>query len=247
VAVPLSRAPPSGCGGGDARAPGCSDSSAHCNGCAGGAGRDDGARRVELDGQDGHFLRVGKWPSSWSENDHLGLASIGGAHDFDRAADGSGLVKLTEVSGITYDTTVNESRIVLDTCVLVSALRSRRGASFRVLELIDSGRFEVCLSITLLLEYEAVCKRLPGATPLTKADVETVLDYVCLVAQHQTVFYLWRPFLNDPSDDMVLELAVAGGCGRIVTHNVRDFHGSNQFGIRTITPQEFLRELGEIA
>ena len=141
---------------------------------------------------------------------------------------------------------MNESRIVLDTCVLVSALRSRRGASFRLLEMIDSGLFEVCLSIPLLLEYEEVCKRLPGTTALTRADVETVLDYVCQIAHHQTVFYLWRPLLNDASDDMVLELAVAGGCGRIVTHNVRDFRGSNQFGIRAITPQEFLRELGEI-
>jgi predicted nucleic acid-binding protein len=141
---------------------------------------------------------------------------------------------------------VNGPRIVLDTCVLVSALRSRRGASFRLLELIDSGRFEVCVSVPLVLEYEEVCKRLPGVTPLTEADVGSVLDYVCRVAHHQPVFYLWRPFLDDADDDMVLELAVAAGGCRIVTHNVRDFHGSDQFGVRVLTPQELLRELGEI-
>jgi predicted nucleic acid-binding protein len=140
---------------------------------------------------------------------------------------------------------VNDSRIVLDTCVLVSALRSRRGESFRLLELVDSGRFEICLSIPLLLEYEEVCGRLPGVIPLSKTDIDAVLDYLCRVAVQQRVYYLWRPFLNDPSDDKVLELAVAAECGRIVTHNVRDFRGSRQFGIRIVTPRQFLNELGE--
>ena len=102
------------------------------------------------------------------------------------------------------------------------------------------------MSIALLLEYEEVCKRLPRVIPLTKADIESVLDYVCQIAHHQPVYYLWRPFLNDPKDDMVLELAIAGACARIVTHNIRDFHGSDKFGVRILTPQEFLRELGEL-
>lgn len=140
---------------------------------------------------------------------------------------------------------MNESRIVLDTCVVTSALRSRRGASFRVLELVDSGQFEICLSIPLLLEYEEVSMRLLGAISLTKVDMESILDYLCRVAHHQKVYYLWRPFLNDPKDDMVLEAAIAGRCARLVTHNVRDFRGSNQFGVRVITPGEFLRELGD--
>jgi predicted nucleic acid-binding protein len=52
---------------------------------------------------------------------------------------------------------------------------------------------------------------------------------------------LWRPFLKDPQDDHVLELAVAGGCKFIITHNVRDFSGSEKFGVRVVTPRTFLQ------
>jgi predicted nucleic acid-binding protein len=112
--------------------------------------------------------------------------------------------------------------------------------------LIGGGKFEVCLSVPLLLEYEAVCKRLAGAIPLTEQDLDAVLDYLCQVAHHQMIFYLWRPFLQDPGDDMVLELAVAAGCDCVVTFNVRDFQGAEQFGVRVLSPQDFLREVGEL-
>lgn len=135
--------------------------------------------------------------------------------------------------------------IVIDTCVVVAALRSRRGASHRLLGLIDSGKFEFCLSVALLLEYESACKRLVGSLPLSVQEIDDILDYLCQIARHQTVFYLWRPFLKDPGDDMVLELAFAAGCDDIVTFNVRDFVGVKQFGLRALSPQEFLKEIGE--
>ncbi|HZT79069.1 MAG TPA: putative toxin-antitoxin system toxin component, PIN family [Gemmataceae bacterium] len=134
----------------------------------------------------------------------------------------------------------------MDTSVLVSALRSRRGTSHRLLRLIDSGKFEVCLSVPLLLEYEEVCKRLVRETPLTEPDIEDILDYLCRVAHRQRVFYLWRPSLKDPADDMLLELAVAAGCEGIITWNVRDFQGADRFGVRVLTPKEFLQEIGEL-
>lgn len=81
---------------------------------------------------------------------------------------------------------------------------------------------------------------------LTYADVDDILDYLCSVANRREIFFLWRPFLNDPKDDMVLELAVEAGCDCIVTFNTRDFAGVGQFGLRTVTPREFLREIGEI-
>jgi putative PIN family toxin of toxin-antitoxin system len=137
-------------------------------------------------------------------------------------------------------------QIIIDTSVLVSALRSRRGASHLLLRLIDSGKFEVHLSVPLVLEYEEVCKRHVAATPLTEEEIEAILDYICKVAHHQPIFYLWRPFLKDPKDDMVLELAVAAGCDCIVTYNVRDFQGAEDFGVRVLTPKEFLQEIGEI-
>lgn len=137
-------------------------------------------------------------------------------------------------------------QIVLDTSVLVSALRSRRGASHLLLGLIDSGKFMLNVSVPLVLEYEAVCKRLVGETVLTEEDIDSILDYLCRVANHRPVYYLWRPFLKDPNDDMVLELAVAAACDCIVTFNVRDFEGAEQLGVSLRTPREFLREIGEL-
>jgi len=137
-------------------------------------------------------------------------------------------------------------QVVIDTSVVTSALRSRLGASYRLLMLVDSGKFTINLSVPLLLEYEQVAKRLVGETPLTEADVDDILDYLCQTAEQRRVFYLWRPFLKDPEDDMVLELAVAASCGFIVTFNTRDFAGAEQFGIRVVTPKEFLQVLGEL-
>lgn len=137
-------------------------------------------------------------------------------------------------------------QIVIDTCVLVAALRSRRGASYRLLTRIDSGKFEINVSVPLVLEYEDAAKRLVGDTALTERDIDDVIDYVCAVANPRKVFYLWRPFLKDPKDDMVLELAVVADCEFIVTFNERDFQGAERFGLEILTPGEFLRRIGEL-
>ena len=73
-----------------------------------------------------------------------------------------------------------------------------------------------------------------------------ILDYVFSVANRRKIYYLWRPFLSDPKDDMVLELAVSAGSEIIVTYNKDDFKGVEQFGIRVLTALEFLREIGEL-
>lgn len=98
-----------------------------------------------------------------------------------------------------------------------------------------------------MLEYEQVCKRLIGEITLTEKEVEDILDYVCQEARHRIIFYLWRPFLPDPQDDMVLELAVAASCERIVSYNLRDFRGAEHFGVRVLTPKEFLIDIGELS
>ena len=111
--------------------------------------------------------------------------------------------------------------------------------------LLGSGKFDIHLSVPLVLEYEAVAKRFAGGNrQLTIADVDDILDYVCSVGYRHRVYYLWRPFLSDPKDDMVLELAVSASCDLIVTYNRADFVGIEQFGIRTMTAQEFLRRIG---
>ena len=68
--------------------------------------------------------------------------------------------------------------------------------------------------------------------------------YLCEVGREQAVFFLWRPTLRDPDDDMVLELAVAAGCEAVVTYNVRDFRGTDRFGIEVWTPVDLLRKVG---
>jgi putative PIN family toxin of toxin-antitoxin system len=138
-------------------------------------------------------------------------------------------------------------RIVLDTNVLVAAQRSRVGASFKVLSLVDSGKFTLCLSVPMVLEYEAASKKQTKATGLTAADVDAIIDYLCLVGEHYKVYYLWRPFLRDPKDDMVLELAVTSNAEAIVTYNRADFKGANQFGVKVITPKALLKQIGVLA
>jgi putative PIN family toxin of toxin-antitoxin system len=138
-------------------------------------------------------------------------------------------------------------QIVIDTNVFVAALRSQYGASYKLLMLLDSGKFEINLSVPLVIEYEDAGKRLVGKrSGLRVSDIDDILDYVCSVANRIKVHYLWRPFLSDPKDDMVLELAVSAGCEIIVTYNKDDFKGVEKFGVRVMTAQEFLHEIGEL-
>ncbi len=129
---------------------------------------------------------------------------------------------------------------VLDSCILVSALRSKLGASFAVLQAVRRGDIKIAISVALAIEYESVALR-PGLVPLLNAkDIEMVVDVLCKLAHPQKIFYTWRPFLPDPDDDLVIELAAAAGCPYIVTHNVKHFLGSESLGIRTITPVQAL-------
>jgi putative PIN family toxin of toxin-antitoxin system len=137
-------------------------------------------------------------------------------------------------------------QIVIDTNVLTAALRSQYGASYKLFMLLGSGKFEINLSVPLAIEYEEAARNLIGKTSLRGRDIEDILDYLCSVANRRKVFYLWRPFLKDPKDDMVLELAVGAGCRVIVTYNKAHFEGVKRFGIRVLTAQEFLRAIGEL-
>lgn len=133
-------------------------------------------------------------------------------------------------------------RVVLDTSVLVAAWRSRTGASFEILRLVPYGLFELTVSVPLVVEYEAVLLR-HRSLGQTAKHVTDLIDFLCAQAHHQEIFYLWRPFLRDPSDDMVLELAVAAQAHVIVTHNLKDFARTGQFGVATLAPGTFLQQL----
>lgn len=133
-------------------------------------------------------------------------------------------------------------RVVLDTNVVVSALRSRRGASAAILEVAGTGRYIHCVSVALVFEYEAVCKRPSTGLAVPGSVIDDVLDYLAGTGRRQTIHFLWRPTLRDPGDDHVLELAVAAGAA-IVTHNRRDFAGAERFGIDVISPLALLERV----
>jgi putative PIN family toxin of toxin-antitoxin system len=130
-------------------------------------------------------------------------------------------------------------RVVLDTNILVAGWR---GASFQVLSLLGSSHFEPCVSVPLMFEYEDVVSRASLALP--KAAVNDVLDYFCSVSHLQEIHYLWRPYLNDPKDDLVLEVAVASQSSAIITFNLKDFVSVSKFGLKALTPGDFLGEIG---
>ena len=136
-------------------------------------------------------------------------------------------------------------KIVIDTNVLVAALRSRRGASFKLVSFLPNDKFSIFLSVPLVLEYEDALIRLESSA-ITEQDIRNFVDFLCEIGHHQEIFFLWRPFLPDPSDDHVLEVAVAAGCDAIVTYNKRDFKGIERFGLRILDPRELLSEIGVI-
>jgi putative PIN family toxin of toxin-antitoxin system len=136
-------------------------------------------------------------------------------------------------------------RVVLDSNVLVAALRSRRGASFRVVELLRKGRFQIAVSVPLVFEYEAVLVRHAAELGLSRKEAAGLVDYFCQVAHRQNIHFLWRPALNDPRDEFILELAVAAECQAIVTHNARDFGGARPFRVKVLTPGELLAWIEE--
>jgi putative PIN family toxin of toxin-antitoxin system len=141
---------------------------------------------------------------------------------------------------------VYQHQIVLDTNVFVTALRSQFGASYKLLSLIEQDIYKLNVSVPLVLEYEEVAKRMIGEIPLSEKEIDDILDFVIRNSNHWHLFYLWRPQLKDPSDDMVLELAVTANCQYILTYNVNDFKESEKFGIEAITPKAFLEMVGEL-
>lgn len=131
-------------------------------------------------------------------------------------------------------------RVVFDTNVLVAAARSRRGASYALLSLLPDARFEPVVSVPVFVEYRAVLLRPENLLDRTSAQAEGFLDNLLAASHLQEIFFLWRPALPDAEDDLILELAVAANCGYIVTHNLRDFRGSEKWGIAAVSPGGFL-------
>lgn len=140
-------------------------------------------------------------------------------------------------------------KIVLDTNVIIAALMSRNGISNALLiKLFETDEKINVVSNPLVLEMEAVLKRDENRIRCGGLDdiaIESFIDDMCLISHHQKINFLWRPFLHDPQDDMVLETAFNAGTGIIVTYNLKDFKGVEKyFNIRVMTPKEFYPLLG---
>ena len=134
--------------------------------------------------------------------------------------------------------------VVIDTNVLIAALRSRRGAAYKLLMKLPEGRYRPNLSVPLFVEYESVAKRPGLLSELNEKDIDAILDFVLSQSRISKIFYLWRPYLRDPKDDMVLEVAVESQSKYIITFNKRDFDGVEKFAVKALTAQEFMIERG---
>jgi len=137
-------------------------------------------------------------------------------------------------------------RLVLDTNVIVAALRSDQGASRQLLLAALDRRFEMLISVPLMLEYESVLTRPEhlSAAGISRIEMSSVLDAIVGVAEPVKLRFLWRPQLKNPADEMVLETAANGQADRIVTFNVRHFRtAAAHFGIQIMEPAEAWRAM----
>jgi len=134
-------------------------------------------------------------------------------------------------------------RAVVDTNVLIAALRSSSGASYQILLAADRGDFQMALSVPLLAEYDDVSARPDMGITIPASAVDAIIRRIAMVAHRQQIYFLWRPILPDAKDDMVLEVAIASGATHIVTFNRKDFRLAAQFGITVLTPADFIRLL----
>jgi putative PIN family toxin of toxin-antitoxin system len=138
--------------------------------------------------------------------------------------------------------------IVLDTNVLVAALRSRTGMSRRILTEVLQERLSAGVSVSLFMEYEDVLQRPEqrAAFGLTTSQVDEFLAGLAAVLNPIDISFLWRPQLKDPCDEMVLEAAVNGRCTHILTWNVRDFLPAVQrFNLLCVTPRSYYLDKGD--
>ena len=135
-------------------------------------------------------------------------------------------------------------RVVLDTSVVVAALRTRAGAGNAVLRLVANRRLKALVSPPLFLEYEDVLKRAEQriAYGLTLEMIDEFLAELAALIEPVEVRFLWRPQVRDPSEEMVLEAAINGRADALVTYNIRDFAVAGvRFAVPVLRPPDLLK------
>ncbi len=138
-------------------------------------------------------------------------------------------------------------KIVMDTDTIVAAMRSNRGASFALIEAARAQRVTLSATVPLCLEYESVCHRPEHrlAAEPSAAEVGIFLDGIVDLIEPAEVFFLWRPQLRDPGDELVLEAAISAGAAAIVSFNIRDYlPAALLFELEIPTPAEAMRRIG---
>lgn len=137
-------------------------------------------------------------------------------------------------------------KVVLDTDVVVAAMRSPTGASAALLRAARRGELIILLSVALALEYESVCRQAEHqlASSLSDEDIEAFVTTLIAMGEPVNIYFLWRPQLRDPGDEMVLETAVNGGADALITFNVRDYGVvPSRFGVEVLLPREAIRRV----
>ena len=135
---------------------------------------------------------------------------------------------------------------VFDTNIFVAALRSRCGASFVILQSIRKGLISGAVSQALILEYADVLTRDANLSQFwtDKDEVKAIIGVLADQLDQVRIYYIWRPQLSDPNDEMVLECAVNAQANIIVTFNKRDFlPAATLFGVEILSPGEFVKKL----
>ncbi|WP_397580945.1 putative toxin-antitoxin system toxin component, PIN family [Sphingorhabdus sp.] len=135
--------------------------------------------------------------------------------------------------------------MILDTDVIVAAIRSTKGASAEIVRRVLRGEMHIELTVAMALEYEAVAMRAEHlrAGELTAADAMTVIDALAALATPIEIHFRWRPQLRDTDDEMILEAAINAHDRTIVTFNTRDFVGATErFGVSLVSPREILEK-----
>ncbi len=137
-------------------------------------------------------------------------------------------------------------RIVVDTNVFVGACIGV-GAANGVIRACLEHRVVPLMGETLLTEYEAVLGRelLFAKSRLNARERSDLLDTWLALCEWTRVYFLWRPNLQDESDNHLIELAVAGDAQAIVTRNLSDLRSNElRFGtLQVLSPENFLKEL----
>jgi putative PIN family toxin of toxin-antitoxin system len=137
-------------------------------------------------------------------------------------------------------------QIVVDTNVLVAGLRSNRGASYKLLTILNDARWQVNISTTLIFEYEEILKRSSLELGLSFPDIDAIIRGICSISNQRQIFYVWRPTSTDPDDDFLIDLAVKAQAEFLVNYNQINLQPAEKFGIKVVSPKPFLQFIGEI-